>query len=175
MFGPGIEHLAKQTIVVCHGRDEAEAKWFVEQLKTWGANLSFVDPKEHDRLMSIVQVLRHFSTVAYGYHLQQENIDLDKVLELSSPIYRLELIMIGRLFAQDSELYSDIIFSDKKNVPMVKRFLQRMTVLLEMLEKDDKQAFGKLFNDVSNWFGENAEKFLQESNLMLAKANDVKR
>ena len=175
MFGPGIEHLAKQTIVVCHGRGEQRTEWFIEQLQIWGANLSFVDPKEHDHLMSIVQVLRHFSTVAYGYHLKEENIDLDKVLELSSPIYRLELIMIGRLFAQDSELYSDIIFSDNKNIPMVKRFLQRMTVLLDMLEKDDKQAFGKLFNDVSNWFGENADKFLQESNLMLAKANDIRK
>lgn len=175
MFGPGIEHLAKQTIVVCHGRGEKRSQWFIEQLQIWGANLSFADPKEHDHLMSIVQVLRHFSTVAYGYHLKEEKIDLDKVLELSSPIYRLELIMIGRLFAQDSELYSDIIFSDKKNIPMVKRFLQRMTILLEMLEADDKQAFAELFNDVSNWFGDNADKFLQESNLMLAKANDVKK
>jgi len=175
MFGPGIEHLAKQTIVVCHGRGEQQSKWFIEQLQIWGANLSFVEPKAHDHLMSIVQVLRHFSTVAYGYHLKEEDIDLDNVLELSSPIYRLELIMIGRLFAQDSELYSDIIFSDKKNVPMVKRFLQRMMVLLEMLENDDKQEFSKLFNDVSNWFGENADKFLQESNLMLAKANDIKK
>lgn len=175
MFGPGINHLAKQTIVVCQGRSEYQSEWFVNQLKTWGANLSFVDAKQHDHLMSIVQVLRHFSTIAYGYHLKEENIDLDKVLELSSPIYRLELIMVGRLFAQDSELYSDIIFSDQKNIPMVKRFLNRMLTLLEMLEAEDKQKFAELFDGVSSWFGEHADKFLAESNLMLAKASDVKK
>jgi chorismate mutase / prephenate dehydrogenase len=174
MFGPDIATLAKQTVVVCHGRGEAEAQWLIEQLNTWGAQLSYVSAQQHDRLMSIVQVLRHFSTVAYGYHLKEENIDLDDVLELSSPIYRLELIMVGRLFAQDSKLYSDIIFSDKKNIPMVKRFVERMLALLELLEKQDKQSFELLFNDVSCWFGEHADKFLLESNLMLAKANDLK-
>ncbi len=175
MFGPGIGHLAKQTIVVCHGRGKSQYNWFIEQLKNWGANLSFVDARQHDHLMSIVQVLRHFSTIAYGYHLKQENIDLDKVLELSSPIYRLELIMVGRLFAQDAELYSDIIFSDQKNIPMVKRFLQRMMDLLEMLETEDKQKFAELFAEISNWFGGHAEKFLAESNQLLAKASDVKK
>jgi len=175
MFGPGIENLAKQTIVVCHGRQPEKSKWFVELLTTWGANLTFVGADQHDRLMAIVQVLRHFSTIAYGYHLKEENIDLDKVLELSSPIYRLELVMVGRLFAQDSELYSDIIFSNKKNIPMVRRFLERLMQLLKMLESEDKQGFAELFNDVSNWFGEHSDKFLLESNRLLAKTNDIKR
>lgn len=175
MFGPGISHLAKQTIVVCHGRKQPAYQWLIDQLQTWGAKLSFVEAEQHDHLMGIVQVLRHFSTVAYGYHLHKENIDLDKVLELSSPIYRLELIMVGRLFAQNSDLYSDIIFSDKSNVPMIKRFIQRMTELLELLENNDDEKFAMLFNSVSDWFGDNASKFLQESNLMLAKASDVRK
>jgi len=175
MFGPGVEHLAKQTIVVCKGRGENKAKWLIEQMEQWGANLSFIDSNEHDHLMSIVQVLRHFSTIAYGYHLMEENIDLDKVLELSSPIYRLELIMVGRLFAQNSELYSDIIFSDTKNIPMVKRFIQRLLDLFETLENQDKETFAILFDNVSNWFGDNANKFLQESNHLLAKASDIKK
>jgi len=174
MFGPGIENLAKQTIVVCEGRKADKSKWFVELLKTWGAKLALVNSEQHDRLMAIVQVLRHFSTVAYGYHLKEENIDLNKVLELSSPIYRLELIMVGRLFAQDSELYSDIIFSNKENIPMIKRFLERLLRLLQMLESQDKQAFSELFNDVSHWFGEHSDDFLQESNLLLAKASDIR-
>ena len=116
MFGPGIKNLAKQTIVICHGRKQQAYQWLIEQLESWGAKLSYVDSQQHDKLMAIIQVFRHFSTVAYGYHLKQENINLDEVLELSSPIYRLELIMVGRLFAQNPELYSDIIFADKANM-----------------------------------------------------------
>jgi len=175
MFGPGITHLAKQTIVVCDGRHKEQYQWFIEQLQNWGAKLSFVTAEQHDHLMSIVQVLRHFSTVAYGYHLKEENIDLNKVLELSSPIYRLELVMVGRLFAQNSELYSDIIFSDPKNIPMIRRYIQKMQQLLDLLEQQNNSGFTNLFNEVSDWFGENAEDFLLESNAMLAKANDLRK
>ena len=175
MFGPGINNLAKQTIVVCHGREEEKAQWLIEQLELWGANLSLVDSEEHDHLMSIIQVLRHFSTVAYGFHLMEENIDLEKVLELSSPIYRLELIMVGRLFAQNSELYSDIIFSDKQNIPMVRRFINRLNQLFDTLQNQDKEEFAKLFGKVSNWFDDKADMFLEESNQLLEKASDIKK
>lgn len=50
--------------------------------------------------MAFIQALRHFATFAYGLHLAEENVQLEQLLALSSPIYRLELAMVGRLFAQ---------------------------------------------------------------------------
>ena len=50
--------------------------------------------------MRYIQALRHFTTFAYGRYLAKENVDLAQLLSLSSPIYRLELVMIGRLFAR---------------------------------------------------------------------------
>lgn len=51
--------------------------------------------------MTLIQALRHFTSFAYGLHLSRENPNIDKLLKLSSPIYRLELAMVGRLFGQD--------------------------------------------------------------------------
>ena len=45
----------------------------------------------------------------------EENVQLEQLLALSSPIYRLELAMVGRLFAQDPQLYADIIMSSENN------------------------------------------------------------
>ena len=59
----------------------------------------------------MVQALRHFATFIFGRFLYQRRINLNRTLEFSSPIYRLELDMVGRLFAQDPELYSEIIFA----------------------------------------------------------------
>lgn len=47
--------------------------------------------------MSIIQALRHFSTYGYGNFLSEIAPNLDKLKDLSSPIYRLELMMVGRL------------------------------------------------------------------------------
>ncbi len=175
MFGPDVSGLIKQTIIACEGRSPEQYNWLLEQFKVWGAKIYPVEASAHDQAMSMVQVMRHFSTIAYGYHLMTEGADISQLVEMSSPIYRLELIMVGRLFAQDPVLYSDIIFSNHDNVAMMKRFAYRFLELLEDVEMGDKDAFVTMFSQVSDWFGDYADIFLQESKAMLLKANELKK
>ena len=175
MFGPDVTGLIKQTIIVCDGRDESKYQWLLKQFQVWGAKIYQVSAHEHDQAMSMVQVMRHFSTIAYGYHLMAEGADIENLVNMSSPIYRLELIMVGRLFAQNPILYSDIIFSNPDNVTMMKRFAYRFLELLEDVERGDKEAFVTMFKQVSHWFGDYADDFLAESKTMLLKANELKK
>lgn len=175
MFGPDVTGLIKQTIIACEGRFPDKYQWVLEQFQVWGAKIYPVEAHEHDQAMSMVQVMRHFSTIAYGYHLMAEGADIEKLVDMSSPIYRLELIMVGRLFAQDPVLYADIIFSNKENVAMMKRFAYRFLELLEDVQLDDKDAFVSMFSHVSEWFGDYAGDFLEESKSMLLKANELKK
>ena len=175
MFGPDVKGLIKQTIITCTGRFPEKSAWVLEQFKVWGAKIYEVDAGAHDKAMSMVQVMRHFSTIAYGYHLMTEGADLAELVEMSSPIYRLELIMVGRLFAQDPILYTDIIFNDPENIGMMKRFAHRFLELLECIENGDKESFVSMFSDVSDWFGDYAQTFLKESKAMLLKANELKK
>ncbi|WP_371188837.1 bifunctional chorismate mutase/prephenate dehydrogenase [Thalassotalea maritima] len=172
MFGPDVTGFIKQTIIVCHGRLASQYQWLLQQFQVWGANLYEVSPSDHDQAMAMVQVMRHFSTACYGYHLMQEQVDLQPLLAMSSPIYRLELAMVGRLFAQDPQLYADIIFANKDNVAMMKRFADRFLAMLADVEQGDKLAFIDKFNQVAEWFGDDAQLFLQESSKMLAKTKD---
>ena len=175
MFGPDVTGLIKQTIISCEGRNPEQYQWLIEQFEVWGAKIYPVQAHEHDQAMSMVQVMRHFSTIAYGYHLMSEGADIENLVAMSSPIYRLELIMVGRLFAQDPTLYADIIFANKDNVSMMKRFAYRFLELLEDVSLDDKDAFVDMFNNVSGWFGDYAGDFLEESKSMLLKANELKK
>ncbi len=175
MFGPDVTGLIKQTIIVCDGREKAQYQWLLKQFQVWGAKIYQVAAHEHDQAMSMVQVMRHFSTIAYGYHLMAEGADIENLVNMSSPIYRLELIMVGRLFAQDPILYSDIIFANPDNISMMKRFAYRFLELLEDVELGDKDAFVSMFKQVSNWFGDYADDFLAESKTMLLKANELKK
>jgi chorismate mutase/prephenate dehydrogenase len=175
MFGPDVTGLIKQTIISCDGRFPEQYQWLLQQFQVWGAKIYPVEAHEHDQAMSMVQVMRHLSTIAYGYHLMDEGADIESLVEMSSPINRVELIMVGRLFAQDPVLYADIIFSNKDNVGMMKRFAYRFLELLEDVEQDDKTAFVGMFNHVSEWFGDYAGDFLEESKSMLLKANELKK
>ena len=171
MFGPDVPSLVKQTIIVCEGRYPEKYQWLLDQFNVWGAKTYSVKANDHDQAMSMVQVMRHFSTIAYGYHLMTEGADLQQLVEMSSPIYRLELMMVGRLFAQDPVLYTDIIFANHDNITMMKRFAYRFLELLEDVELGDKDDFIVMFQQVSAWFGDYANIFLKESKNLLQKAN----
>lgn len=159
MFGPDISSLAKQVIVYCDGRNPEEYQWLLEQFQIWGASLNRISAIEHDQGMTLIQALRHFTSFVYGVHLAEEDPNLDQLLSLSSPIYRLELAMVGRLFAQDAELYADIIMSSPQNLAMIQRFHQRFGEAIAMLENKDKAMFTQAFTQVDNWFGDYAEHF----------------
>ncbi|MFU9137994.1 bifunctional chorismate mutase/prephenate dehydrogenase [Erwinia tasmaniensis] len=174
MFGPDSGSLAKQVVVWCDGRQPEACQWFLEQIQVWGARLHRISAVEHDQNMAFIQALRHFATFAYGLHLAEENVQLEQLLALSSPIYRLELAMVGRLFAQDPQLYADIIMSSESNLALIKRYYHRFGEAITLLEKGDKQAFVHSFNQVKHWFGDYADHFMQESRTLLRQANDRK-
>lgn len=172
MFGPDVVSMAKQVIIYCDGRDSQDYQWLLDQMAIWGAKLIAADPAEHDKAMTLVQGMRHFTSFVYGQHLAAENPDLEQLLEFSSPIYRLELAMVGRLFAQDSALYADIIFSSTENRAMLSRYLSRFEHANKMLLDGDRAGFITSFNQVSDWFGDYSEQFLVESRNLLMQASD---
>ncbi len=172
MFGPTVPTLAKQVVVDCGGRNAEAGAWLLQQLHTWGAKVVEVSPAEHDHTMAVVQALRHFTTFAYGLHLAEENVDLETVLDLSSPIYRLELAMTGRLFAQDGELYADIIFGSPEGLALAERYLARLAEAVALYRAGDRDGFRRRFAEVRHWFGDLAGTFLEQSDVLLAQARD---
>ncbi|GGA72302.1 T-protein [Neiella marina] len=172
MFGPDIKSFAKQVIIYCDGRGAEHYQWLLQQMKLWGPRLHESDGKEHDETMSMVQALRHFTSFAYGMHLQNEDADLSRLLAFSSPIYRLELAMVGRLFAQDGELYASIITAAPENIKMFKRYLRNFSSALTLLEQGEREAFVEKFNEVADWFGDFATQFQRESRDLLLAAHD---
>jgi len=172
MFGPDVESVAKQVVVYCDGRQPEAYQWLLEQIQVWGARLHRISAVEHDQNMAFIQALRHFTTFAYGLNLAEENVQLEQLLALSSPIYRLELAMVGRLFAQDPQLYADIIMASTDNLALIKRYYQRFGEAITLLEQTDKSEFVKRFDQVGEWFGDYAQRFLSESRTLLLQAND---
>lgn len=172
MFGPDISNIAKQVVVVSHGRNADTYQWLIQQLTVWGAVLTEKSAPQHDELMQLIQAMRHFSSLVYGVHLAEEQADLHQLLELSSPIYRLELAMVGRLFAQNAELYADIMLSSSAVTGLLQRYQHRFNQLSHLLAARDKEGLMAEFAKGQQFFGPLAEQFLQESRRLLQKASD---
>lgn len=175
MFGPDIASQAKQVIACCNGRFPERYEWLIEQMKIWGAKIEQIEAKEHDHAMTYIQALRHFSTFAFGLHLSRQPVQLSQLLALSSPIYRLELAMIGRLFAQDGSLYADIIADKPENIDIIESLKESFEQGLDFFKRNDKAGFIQAFDEVHHWFGDYSEQFLKESRVLLQQANDSRR
>ena len=169
LFGPTTDNLDKQIIAACSGQDNDACQWVIDQLVAWGAVVVEASAPEHDQVMEIVQALRHFATFCFGSFLYRQGIPIKRTLEFSSPIYRLELGMVGRLFAQDPDLYAEIIFATPQRRELLKTFIQSLTQFHDMLESGDKESFIKEFNQIAEWFGPFGQQALRESTYFINK------
>jgi chorismate mutase/prephenate dehydrogenase len=119
--------------------------------------------------MGIVQALRHFATFAFGQFLHSRHVPIARTLELSSPIYRLELGMVGRLFAQDPGLYAEIVFASPQRQTLLRDYIQSLNRNLAMIESGDKEEFKRQFRQVAEWFGPFGEQAMRESTFLIDK------
>ncbi|MCG9708125.1 bifunctional chorismate mutase/prephenate dehydrogenase [Pseudoalteromonas shioyasakiensis] len=175
MFGPDISHWVKQTVVVCEGRDHEVAKGLMAQLQVWGCQVVEMDAKKHDEAMQIIQVMRHLTTFVYGQFLAKQSHTLAELRSCSSPIYQLELMMVGRLFAQSPELYSDIMLAQFDDVEsLLANYQDTFAETLEKLKAGDKAALIAAFADAKEYFSDATAHFLTQSRSLLNKANDAK-
>lgn len=169
LFGPTTSTMDKQIVAVTPGRRGSDCRWVVDQLAAWGAVPVETSAKEHDEIMAIVQSLRHFATFSFGRFLHGKQMDLQRSLEFSSPIYRLELGMVGRLFAQDAGLYAEIIFASPERLNLLKEYISSLSENMGMIEKGDKAAFKSQFEKIAEWFGPFSEQAMRESSFLIDK------
>jgi len=169
LFGPATTTMDKQIVVVSPGREMDKCQWLLDQLTLWGNVLVETPAAEHDEIMGIVQALRHFATFTFGQFLYSRGVPILRTLELSSPIYRLELAMVGRLFAQDPDLYAEIVFATPERQALLKDFIQSLQQNLSLVERGDKAEFIARFRKVAEWFGPFSEQAMRESTFLVEK------
>jgi chorismate mutase/prephenate dehydrogenase len=167
MFGPTVHSLRRQKVVVCPVRPGPLAAWLREELGAIGAELIETDPVAHDRMMAVVQVLVHFSTLVMGEALRSTGVGVDESLRFTSPIYRLELAFVGRLFAQNPDLYAEIEMTNPHGAEVRRRFRDAAEALDRAIAASDRDAFRAVFDGVSRYFKEFAGEAMTLSDFVI--------
>lgn len=169
LYGPATTSMDQQVVVATPGRHPAACRWVLDQLSAWGNLVLSLDAAEHDELMDLVQGVRHFATFALGRFLAERAVDLARTLEFSSPIYRLELGMVGRLFAQDAAMYARIVCATPRRLALIREYVESLRRSGELLEREGPAAFEREFARVAAWFGPFCGQALRESTFLIEK------
>lgn len=168
MFRPTSLGFKKQTVVMCAARASAKThrtvkKWFVKN----GARVVLMTPEKHDELMSVIQVLVHFHTIVLGNTFRKLGVPIEKTLKVASPIYRLEMDMIGRIFSQNPLLYAAIEMFNPQTEKVTRTLLEETENLAKIVLRKDLKNFEISFSKTSKFLGKFKEEALEEINKLL--------
>ena len=167
MFGPGVSSLQGQRVVVCRARGDVWADWVVNTFSARGLAVTEATPMQHDRAMSVVQVLTHVQTQVLGLTLAKLGVPLDETLPFTSPAYLLELYVAARHFAQDPLLYGPIEMRNPGTPAVTRAFRDAAEELGAVLASGDQAAFTALFENVRAFFGAFADEAVEQSGFLI--------
>jgi chorismate mutase/prephenate dehydrogenase len=167
MFGPAVHSLRGQRVVVCAGRGDTWRQWLVQNLEARGLSVTEVGAAQHDRAMSLVQVLTHFQTQVFGLALARSGMPLEESRRFTSPAYLMELYVAARHFAQSSELYGPIEMLNPETGHVVESFQRAAAELGEIVRDQDQVRFDAVFQEVRAFFGEFAREAVEQSSFLI--------
>lgn len=152
LFGPLITSLEGQVIVFCPGEIKSTKIEFLKTLfEKNGARVIILKPEEHDKQMAFIQALIHFINIGLGITLSKPEIKINS--ELSTPLFRLQSLIIGRIFGQPASLYSDISMENPQAKKVINEYLKQAQNLSILISKKDKDRFSKIFSKTEQTLG----------------------
>jgi prephenate dehydrogenase len=141
MFGPRIRTLDGQVIVLTPIKT---GKWYnkvFKFLESENARIIIATPDIHDRMMSIVQGLTHFTYISIARTIEKLDIDIKESRKFASPIYNLMLDTIARITAQNPYLVYSIQTKNSYIKETHETFLNTFTELKDQIATENQGGF----------------------------------
>ena len=171
LFGPSVRSMQNQRLAFVQGRDESGvwAPWLRTTYSSLGLTLLDTDADTHDRIMSVVQVLTHHATEVMGRAMRRLGVPLEETLKFTSPVYRMELLMTARHFAQDADLYRAIETGNPNCAAVTEAFKASADELSHALASGDADGFRTMFAEVTDFLGPFAQGAMEQSSALIER------
>jgi len=124
--------------------------------------------KKHDTLMSLIQGLPHFAEIVFAHTMQDLGFKTKQLHKYSSPATDLKLKMVGRILAQNPELYGGIQIYNPRNKKILKSHLDSVQRLYDIVQNDDMAEFVKYFKSSAKFLGKYKDTALAETDHVIS-------
>ncbi len=116
MFSGDLDPVGRPTAVVVYGgKDQGErasegprAGAFFDVLRRAGLVIVPTDPRAHDRSMAALQTIVHGAVLAFGDVLTDPALDIDALLALAPPPFRVMFSLLARMTRNHPDVYWEI-------------------------------------------------------------------
>ncbi|PCI95384.1 prephenate dehydrogenase [Candidatus Aerophobetes bacterium] len=153
MFAPSCGSMENQTVVLCPLKETPRLSCMKGFFESAHARVVVTTPENHDKMMGIIQCLTHFISIVYVLTMKNLDVEIKELVDYASPVYLIELLMSGRILAQDKSLYTDIQMQNPKSPEVLKAFSEATLFLETLVKEGNVDGFEKTFEELSNYLG----------------------
>lgn len=167
MFSPSLTNYNGQTCVSCRLKSGELSRMVESLLTALGISIVEMTVDEHDRTMAIVQGLTHFQAFTAAHCMVQRGVEPRETLAVSSPVYRLRMMMVGRILAQDPKLYAEIQIHNPYVRDVLQTLQQSTELFMNAIERRDVDGFAEECRKIREALGSFTEDAFRESNRLI--------
>ena len=159
-FGPRTTFLDNQVIVLTADK---KGKWYEKvynYLESKNMRIIETTAAKHDYMMSIVQVLTHFSFISTASAIEKLRVDISETEDYESPIYNLMIDIIARIVAQNPYLTYNIQSMNNNGPKIRNTFTEAVSELRDIINDENEEEFVKIaikatkhMGDITNALG----------------------
>ncbi len=141
VFGPRTTEVDNHVIVLTAPE---KGKWYkkvYDYLANRNMRIIETTAEHHDFMMSIVQVLTHFSFISTASAMEKLKVDISGTEDYESPIYNLMIDMIARITSQNPYLTYYIQSMNNNGTKVRNAFSEAVNELKDAIEAEDGDKF----------------------------------
>ena len=141
IFGPRTMILDNQVIVLTADK---KGKWYdkvYNYLASKNMRIIETTAEKHDFMMSIVQVLTHFSFISTASAIEKLSVDLTETEDYESPIYNLMIDLIARIVSQNPYLTYNIQSMNPNGDRIRNTFAEAAVELRDVINSENEEEF----------------------------------
>lgn len=154
IFGPRTVNLDNQIIVLTPLQKGPWYEKVYNYLESKNMHIIETTAEEHDYMMSIVQVLTHFSFISTASAMEKLKVNISETEDFESPIYNLMIDMIARIASQNPYL-TYYIQTMNENGPNIRNaFADAVIELKEAINNGDETTFVEIANNATKNMGD---------------------
>lgn len=175
LFGP-LNNFEGQNIVTIPVNEKNKYNHLKEAFNKLGLKITELESfDEHDKYMSLIQGMTHFSHVVFTTAMKKMNLNLDKIMDICSPIYQSNISFSSRITGGDENLYTNILMDNPVNKNVLDIYLRTSKEIFDFISEKKYEEFKRNFVENREYLKNHLVKMVDQSNFLIDKMAEFKK
>lgn len=147
MYGPSVSPEG-QNVILCPVEGEGWRS-FEQFWKLEGAEVHVTDPETHDRAVSVVQAMTHFTELAFASAVEETGLEEEELDKFATPHFSAIKDLAARTLDGDPALYDSIQQSSELNAEARQRMVEAAREVADSIEAGEME---ELFESLDGFY-----------------------